>query len=354
MPLPKDIMIFRPHQPPSRIKQVLALATLGSASAAYGASSDTTLYGLIDLGITYERQDGQSRLAQRSGGQTLSYWGLRGTEDLGNGYRSVFQLESGFHATDGSQMQDRPFSRWAYLGVAGPVGELRLGRQWLLGNSWSGIASPFGNTWSGAAGSTTLGYNDGDFGTAGRVSNAVMYLSPTVNGWQAGLGYSFEAHDNSRFSTAGHDRVWTAGVRYQRGPQATALTYERLNADATMPDKRNAGNMQFAVAYDLEWMSLHGGYGRLRHPNVGPSAGYATVQSFLAGVSVPVSSRGKVLASYQRAPRSGIQAWAMGYQHELSKRTNLYALVDRVNRVDRVDRHTTHLLQTTVGVRHRF
>lgn len=351
-------MPFCPASLPLRIKPVLALAALCLAGAAHGASSDLTLYGIIDLGIAYERLDGQSRLAQRSGGQTLSYWGLRGAEDLGNGYRAFFQLESGFHATDGSQMQERPFGRWAYLGVAGPVGELRLGRLWTLGNSWGNKGTPFGNSWSGAAGATTLGYNDGDFGAAGRSNNTVMYLSPTVNGWQAGVGYSFEAHDSAQFATARHDRVLTSGIRYQQGPLAAALTYERLNAgpgiapqanaSVNAPPKRNASNMQVVAAYELEWVTVHGGYGLLRHPNVGPSAGYGRVQTYLGGVSVPVSGRGKVLASYQRATRSSIQGWAMGYQHDLSKRTNLYALVDRI------DRRDSHLLQTMAGIKHAF
>lgn len=332
----------------ARTQLTTALAAMLCAGAVHGAPNDVTLYGLIDLGLAYERLDGQSRLAQHSGTQTGSHWGLRGTEDLGNGYQAVFRLESGFHANNGAQEHGRPFSRWAYVGVAGPTGELRLGRQWLLGNTWGSTASPFGHGWSGAAGATTLGYNDGDFGTAGRMNNAVLYMSPTVHGWQVGLGYSFDAHDNSAFATANHDRVWTAGLRYQQGPLATALTYERLNADARVPAKRNATNMQLAAAYDLDWMTLHAGYGRLRHPNVGPSAGFDKVQSFLGGVSVPVSGRGKVLATYQRTTRSGIQGWAMGYQHDLSKRTNLYALVDRV------DRRDTHLLQTVAGVRHAF
>lgn len=337
---------FQPCGP--RVKRILALAAMLSAGAVHAAQNEVTLYGVIDLGIAYERLDGQSRLAQRSGTQTGSHWGLRGTEDLGNGYQALFRLDSGFHANNGMADHERAFSRWAYVGVAGPTGELRLGRQWLLSNTWGGIASPFGHGWSGAAGATTLGYNDGDFGAAGRVSNAVLYLSPTVHGWQAGLGYSFDAHDNTQFATANHDRVWTAGLHYRQGPLATALTYERLNANASVPGKRNATNMQLAAAYDLDVMTLHAGYGRLRHPNVGPSAGFDKVQSFLGGVSVPVSGRGKVLATYQRATRSGIQGWAMGYQHDLSKRTNLYALVDRV------DRRDTHLLQTIAGVRHAF
>ena len=48
-------------------------------------TSSVTLYGLVDLGTTYERKDGASSLRQKSGNQSGSRWGLRGSEDLGNG-----------------------------------------------------------------------------------------------------------------------------------------------------------------------------------------------------------------------------------------------------------------------------
>ncbi|WMD22071.1 porin [Achromobacter seleniivolatilans] len=329
---------------------VAALAALSCSSIAHASTSSVKLYGLIDMGLAYERNSGESRLGLKDGVQSGSRWGLQGVEDLGDGYRVVFRLESGFHPTTGKQAQgsDRIFGRWAYMGLAGGFGEVRLGRQQVLSDSWGGVASPFGTGWSGAAASVTSGFNDGDFGSSGRVNNAVIYTTPTFNGWQAGLGYSFEAHDSTQFETANHDRVWTAGLRYMKGPLSAALTYERLNADSSEPAKMNASNLQLAGVYDFEWMKLHAGYGLLRNPNVGPSAGFKRINSFVGGASFPVGGSGRVLGSYQRATSSNIKGWAMGYQYDLSKRTNLYALLDRV------DRRETHVLQTIVGMRHLF
>lgn len=324
----------------------LALGCLSPVQAA--ETSSVTLYGLVDLGTTYERKDGASSLRQKSGNQSGSRWGLRGSEDLGNGYKAVFRLESGFNANNGTQAQGRMFGRWAYVGLAGGFGEVRVGRQWVYGFEWAGVGSPFGTGWGQSSNNASLGYNDGDFGAGGRVNNAVFYATPRLGGWQAGLGYSFESHDGEAFATDAHDRVLTAGLRYNGGPVAAALTYERLNPNSQLPNKKTAGNLQVAGSYDFEWIKLHGTYGNLRNANTGPSAGYDRVNSYLAGVSMPTGKAGTLMASYQRATSSDITGWALGYQHDLSKRTNLYAYVNRL------DIRASHTLQTSVGIRHLF
>ncbi|WP_454674167.1 porin [Achromobacter pestifer] len=328
------------------------LAALSTAGAAHASTTSVTLYGLIDLGLEYERQrqdsGASSRIGMKDGTQSGSRWGLRGVEDLGNGYSVVFRLESGFHASDGTQGQGRQFGRWAYLGLIGGFGELRAGRQQVLSDSWGGISSPFGTGWAGAASSVTSGFNDGDFGASGRVNNSLIYRTPTWQGWQAGLGYSFSSHDADRFATADHDRVLTAGLRYRAGPFSTALTYERLNPDASASNLKRATNTQLGAYYDFDWVKVHAGYGNLRNPNKGPSAGFDRIHSYVGGASFPVGGNGRVLGTYQRATQSRIRGWGVGYQYDLSKRTNLYALQDRV------DRRGSHVLQTVVGMRHLF
>ncbi|MGE8636848.1 MAG: porin, partial [Achromobacter piechaudii] len=174
----------------------VALAAL-SGGIAQASTTSVTLYGVIDLGLAFERRhdntesSSQSHVGMRDGIQSGSRWGLRGVEDLGNGYSVVFRLESGFHASNGTEAQGRLFGRWAYLGLVGDFGELRAGRQQVLSDSWGGVGSPFGTSWGGASASVTSGYNDGDFGNGGRANNAFIYRTPVWSGWQAGLGYSF-------------------------------------------------------------------------------------------------------------------------------------------------------------------
>lgn len=123
-------------------KTLAALAVLG-AFAGSAAAADVQLYGVVDEGFIYtntkvtdEKSDNQFQLG--SGLNLGSRWGLKGTEDLGNGYKVGFKLESGFNADTGTLQENRLFRREAGLTLYGPFGSLGFGR-------FGGIASAAGH-----------------------------------------------------------------------------------------------------------------------------------------------------------------------------------------------------------------
>ncbi|RZF30591.1 porin [Paraburkholderia sp. UYCP14C] len=110
-------------------------ATLLAAATglAYGQSS-VTLYGIVDTGVSYYNN------ATSHGGTTVgmpfltgevpSRWGLKGTEDLGGGFKTFFVLESGFQPGTGAlNYGGRLFGRQANVGISSDYGSLTLGRQ---------------------------------------------------------------------------------------------------------------------------------------------------------------------------------------------------------------------------------
>lgn len=108
-------------------KSLAAVALLGAfAGSAFAA--DVTLYGVVDEGFLYTHKDTDvagsdavDKLELKSGIQAGSRWGLKGTEDLGNGLKVGFILESGFNADDGTQgVSGTMFNREASLNVMGP------------------------------------------------------------------------------------------------------------------------------------------------------------------------------------------------------------------------------------------
>ena len=116
-------------------KSLAAVALLGAfAGSAFAA--DVTLYGVVDEGFLYTHKDTDvagsdavDKLELKSGIQAGSRWGLKGTEDLGNGLKVGFILESGFNADDGTQsVSGTMFNREASLNVMGPFGQLSLGK----------------------------------------------------------------------------------------------------------------------------------------------------------------------------------------------------------------------------------
>lgn len=93
-------------------KTLLAAALLAGFAGVAQAETSVTLYGIIDTGLGYNKISGAaaegvngSRFGMINGVQNGSRWGLRGSEDLGDGLRAVFQLESGFNSGNGNSAQ---------------------------------------------------------------------------------------------------------------------------------------------------------------------------------------------------------------------------------------------------------
>lgn len=118
-------------------KSLTALAVLG-VFAGSAMAADVTLYGAIDTGLEYIHNKTtdfagdsvkEDKFDMQNGWDTPSRWGLKGSEDLGNGYKVSFKLESGFSSDDGTMNQSgRLFGREAGLTLSGPFGSVAFGR----------------------------------------------------------------------------------------------------------------------------------------------------------------------------------------------------------------------------------
>src|SRR5690349_19811463 len=119
----------------------VALATLG-AGAAF-AQSSLTLYGNIDAAVdSVHKNAGLTPLGTAAPKSTVTRvspsissqnsLGVKGTEDLGGGYKGNFVLEGQFNTDTGAQggQDSRMWGRQAYVGVTTPAGEVRIGRQY--------------------------------------------------------------------------------------------------------------------------------------------------------------------------------------------------------------------------------
>ena len=338
---------------------VVAIAC-GWSSAVLAQQSNVQLYGLIDTGMLLEKRlDGGKRFGVASGISGQSRFGVRGSEDLGNGYSVTFQLEGGLLTTTGKSTQGRLFGRQATLGLKGGFGELKMGRQTVFGYSWTPfIASPFGVAWSGNSIGSTFGYKSGDFGADGRLSNAFTYQTPIVGGFEAGIGYSFSTADEQSFGASNNNRVLTAGLRYTNGPLKAALTYERLDPIKDS-NKRKAQNYQFALSYDFGPVRLFSGYNEQRNINLNPAPGYVATghdkdRAFTVGASIPTGKSGAVMLSYQRAMMSNNGGFAAGYRYQLSKRTNVYVMGNLYSVRNHLIDENQRKHQFGVGLQHSF
>ncbi|HUG57512.1 MAG TPA: porin, partial [Candidimonas sp.] len=225
-------------------KTLLAAALIAGFAGVAQAETSVTLYGILDGGIGYNKVSGNDSRTATPGAsidgkrvgiiqhmQAGNRWGLKGSEDLGNGLRAVFQLESGFNLTNGTSAQGgRLFGRQATVGLAGDSwGQLDLGRQTNIASKYFGSIDPFGTAYDQA--------NIGVAFTAAnttRYDNMVMYQSPSFSGFQFGVGYSFDASGDQAYDRElpsgyntkdANQKAVTTGLRYANGPVNVALTY---------------------------------------------------------------------------------------------------------------------------------
>ena len=209
-------------------KSLLALAALGAFAGAVHAQSSVTLYGIIDAGLTYvNNTKGESLLAMQSGITQGSRWGLKGSEDLGGGLKTVFQLEDGFNTFTGKAGQGGlDFGRQAYVGLSGASwGTVTIGRQYDTIDDYVQPATLNGN-WS-AYYSHAGDIDNSD--NAYRVNNAIKYASPSYNGLTFGGMYAF----GGVAGEFGKDSMFGLGTSYANGPIYLTAAYEYARNPAT-------------------------------------------------------------------------------------------------------------------------
>lgn len=115
--------------------KTLALC-VGAALLACGFSaqaSEVQLYGAVATGLYYQKAEGADQatvaMAQYKQTPTDSHFGLKGREDLGNGWYVGFQVESGWSLDSGSLFAENTlFNRVARLYMGNETVEVSAGR----------------------------------------------------------------------------------------------------------------------------------------------------------------------------------------------------------------------------------
>ena len=367
-------------------KTLAAVAVLG-AFAGTALAADVTLYGKIDAGLNYthqkvEAQDGthvsssnSNSFSMKSGQNSGSRFGIKGTEQIADGLTVGFQLENGFNIDDGAMKygqedNDRIFGREARLYVQTDFGEFGFGR---MGGLDSGVGSydliadvsPFGTGWGDATGQMDNYFK----GLTSRYDNMITYKSPEFAGLtvvaQASLKEATDADGKEGSHLA--DRYYAIGM----GADYGALTFSmqdyagiagRLQGDGTEPigDDYNDDDgyaVTGFVAYDFGVTKVS--FGAQYFDNVNQSRGGikgkitadgweygdvamgATGYGLILGAITPIGAgqlftsigyadyeQSKLFAQEEKdnADKADVTSYGIGigYQYPLSKRTYLY------------------------------
>src|ERR1700677_4494552 len=108
-------------------KTLIIAGIIGAFAINAHAQSSVTLYGTLDAGLVYSNnQGGHNNWQENSGTVSDTYFGLRGSEDLGSGLHAIFTLKSG-KFTESNTL----FNRQAFVGLqSDQYGTVTLGRQY--------------------------------------------------------------------------------------------------------------------------------------------------------------------------------------------------------------------------------
>lgn len=377
-------------------KSLTALAVL-STMTGYAVAGQVTLYGVVDEGLNYTKEDvkvngvrhvDEHTFGLDSGLNAASRIGLTGQEALGNGMTVGFKLENGFKADTGALGdKNRLFDREASLSVMTPLGRLSAGRM-------GGVAS--------AAGSYDIVYAIGDafdggdnkiFGLAksARYDNMLTYQTPVMGGLQSTVQYSFKMNStdpnrlDAREGSKNANRYTSAALTGSYGPFNAVLAYELQDygsnySASKMPSKDGqaiylGGNYDFGVAKAFAMAQYFKGQEAIDAMTaidaakpINPTAGFKGYGLHL-GTIVPVCAGHLTIGGYYVDGQAEFEKTAdrdndyvgiaTKYVYPLSRRTSLYAGAGYAHAKldgDATDKGDTkaNVTQAYMGVTHKF
>lgn len=359
-------------------KQILACA-VAAAFATGAVAAEVTIYGDVNTGFVYNYKKvgddaSTNSFTMESGISGASRWGVKGGEDLGNGYSVSFDLQSGFDSDTGMMKYDRLFGREVRLTVAGPFGELSFGRMGTMTSSagaydiFQGTADLFDGGWTSAIATSNFFYD------VTRADNMVTYATPTMAGVKGYVQYSFKV-DNDATGTEGKNsskRYAGVGVTYENGPLSLVAVYDSvLNPTADPVAKKDGRAFSFGGNYDFGAAKLYAAYQYGKSQNF--AGGVDTYKdretqvkghNFGLGVAVPVGVGTVNFAGYYTTAKSEnnsdntVKTYnvAATYTYPFSKRTSVYAGVGYLQIKDKLTgtSEKTKSFDAAIGLAHSF
>ena len=260
-------------------KTQVALAALALVASTAALADGVTIYGAVDAAVAHSN-GGKGTYFDGTGSWTApSHLGFKGSEDLGNGMKASFQLETGVSLGNGAAVSGGTggataqangfgalFTRVATVGLSGDFGAVNIGQQlspFIVPNvvgAGAGmgpgsffvnrmILSGYGAAAVNVAGSTSFGY-DGFF-----IPNAINYTSPSLNGWTVNAMTTTKAGAkdgtvSTSTDTDSYQAYTLGGAVGSIGLMAGYQTRKNVNSSytvaATMP---LSSDLSFAASY---------------------------------------------------------------------------------------------------------
>lgn len=294
------------------MKNTLKLTALSAGLLLSGhaqAQSNVTLFGKVDAGLVRAIGTGTTTLGE--GAQ--SRFGVRGTEDLGEGLKASFWIEHRFRSDTGAQTAVRFFQGQSIVALEGGWGKVSLGRDYVAGYTEVQITpDPFIHT--GVSSLVSVG--TGGIGTV-RNDGAITYKNQLgAVGFALQTASAVNPNSTTLPAPSTLDRPVNGYLSYQAGPVYIGWSHEN-------PGGANDNWNFVAARYVIDRWTLSTGLGS------GKDNTSHERKSAMVGAAFKTAS-GRIKLSYGQLKNNTTgtdltRKMAIGYNHDLSKRTFVYA-----------------------------
>lgn len=369
-------------------KTLIALAALAATGAAF-AQSSVTLYGRLDVGYANNVTDevvgtatSQTKAIGGTGdGLATSYWGIKGSEDLGGGLKANFNLESAVAVATGASSG---FTRISTVGLSGDSwGSLNIGRYYtpfFLNQKGGDVNDAAGiTTWhltsynvTGGTASAVATVLDAIAGSPDVRGNGFHYASPNFSGFNVRVmvAPSDSTRNDSGVAVTSTSNMSNNGLSasYANGPLFVGVAWGEQTSKTSGSATEGKGTGQgVAASYDFGAAKVFANWGKTKRQTNTSVETYDEKSETNLGVAAPFgkttvsvawgrNSASSTTAGAESASFSG-NDWILGAQYDLSKRTALYVKTGVYNKYDgQVSgaARETKTTNTAFGVRHLF
>jgi predicted porin len=317
------------------MKKILGLAIAAAIAAPMAAAADVVIYGKAHVSIDGDDiANAEDDFKVRSRASRL---GFKGSEDLGNGLKAIFQYEATYSGLDGSgQSTPSAFgsARNSYVGLAGGFGTVLVGRH----DTPTKVAFY-------AAKVEELSDSILDLNTSGtgdalanpsdvsglfrefRANNAIAYISPSFAGFTVAAAAvpgetGTPCASNECDGIADH---YSVSAMYGGGGLKASIGYESKDfSDLSGTDTSNDEDiLQIGASYDLNGLKFGAMYQDISNYNGSDNDAdaWAVTVAWKFGNNKVIGQYGE--ASYDKVLDK--DTYGFGFEHMMSKRTSLYA-----------------------------
>jgi predicted porin len=305
-------------------KKIVALAVAAAfTTPAFADNANVTVYGKAFLNVESANSD---KVATATTGKSVtrvntnaSRFGVKGSEDLGEGLKGLYQFEVQVDADGNSGNGFGNGTRNSGVGIEGGFGKVIIGIWDTPFKVAHNKIELFDNTTSFTSLNLIGHYNGAANNYNTRQKNDVQYWSPTFNGFQAALSYS---PDEAPTTTTNKSLLSMSGTFEQEDIYVSAAYESR--ADVTTAGKTDTA-MRLVGKYNLAdlWLGV-----TVESLKISAATAYTQSNMELAGQYK--MGPHKLAASFAKAGKTNVAATgatqlSLRYGFDFSKRTEAFA-----------------------------